>query len=470
MTRDDPPRLAGYRVLRRLGSGRRAEVHLGHAGDAADDTADRTVALKVFPAAGAETSGTDIAVLGTVTAVCIPRLLDVATLRDVGVCLVLERLEGPTLSGWLTAERRPHPGELVTVVGAVIGTVAAARAAGWTLGELVASSIRFDRVGRPVFTSFSGAQQLSRPDAADASARTAGDELRLELHQLGDFIADVLALARHADPGFLAWLRQQEATRPLTDRLPELEARVFDWAPARPVILGAVSAEAPSGVPLRLAPRNQDGTTIAHGETDDGDAASKPILRLLRGHVGSLHPARLRAGVGAFVGRHRRPTILAGVLVIGAAGAMLTLVPPAAAGDAPQPSADRAVSSSAAPTPPTTTDAAVPKSDPAIAADDPVAAASALLTARALCLRLEDADCLAAVDQAGSPIDEADRHALAVGDVPPSLPPADGIILTGRTGDAAMVSLPEATGETTPASLLLMKGEAGWRLREVFEG
>jgi hypothetical protein len=56
-------------------------------------------------------------------------------------------------------------------------------------------------------------------------------------------------------------------------------------------------------------------------------------------------------------------------------------------------------------------------------------------------------------------------------------PPAirsDGLQLIERLGDSALVSLgvasslenADADPETQPASLLLMKGEAGWRIRD----
>ncbi|MEL4318257.1 hypothetical protein WJX64_04520 [Leifsonia sp. YIM 134122] len=473
MTRDDSTRLAGYRVLRRLGSGRRAEVHLGHAGDAAAGApGERTVALKLFSAASAASSAADIAILGSVPAACVPRLHDVATLRDGSICLVLDRLDGPTLSTWLAAERRPQPGELVTVLGAVIGTVAAVRAAGWSLGELVPSSVRFDRSGRPVITSFSSARELD-------DGGSGVDVLRLELRHLGDFIADVLVLARHSDPGFLAWLRTQEGAHPLTDRLPELEARVFDWAPARAVVLAAPDGPAGgSAVPARLAPFAASGAPPAPPDSDDDDDGSTgpAILRAVRWARALLTPTRMRSVVRTFVGRHRRPVILAGTVLVVGAGAVLSLVPPAAQGTPPPPPSDSAPtgpaesSVSASPSVPATAAPRETTTDLVDMGDDPLAAAAVLLSARQDCLELGEAPCLAAVDQASSPLDQADRHALATGGAPLPLLPSDAITLIGRTGDAAIVAVPGPTADTPAASLLLMKGEAGWRLREVFEG
>ncbi|KQQ95197.1 hypothetical protein ASF62_01230 [Leifsonia sp. Leaf325] len=473
MTRDDSTRLAGYRVLRRLGSGRRAEVHLGHAGDAAGGGAgERTVALKLFSADNAAASAADIAILGSVTAACVPRLHDVATLRDGSICLVLDRLDGPTLSTWLAADRRPQPGELVTVLGAVIGTVAAVRAAGWSMGELVPSAVRFDRTGRPVITSFSSARLR-------AEGGGGADVLRLELRHLGDFIADVLVLARHSDPGFLAWLRSQEGTRPLTDRLPELEARVFDWAPARPVVLASSDGQTGGGsvVPARLVPIAASGDRPAQTDPDDDDdeTTGPQILRAVRSARAMLRPTRMGLAVRAFLGRHRRPAILAGTVLVVGAGTVLSLLPPAAQGTSQAPASDTAptpVARSSASAAPSAHATAAPAetTQPAVSGDDPLAAAAVLLAARLTCLELGESSCLAAVDQASSPLDTADRHALASGGEPLPLLPSDALSLIGRTGDAAIVAVPGPTAETPAASLLLMKGEAGWRLREVFEG
>ncbi|WP_157487916.1 MULTISPECIES: hypothetical protein [unclassified Leifsonia] len=473
MTRDDSTRLAGYRVLRRLGAGRRAEVHLGHVGEAAGSgTAGSTVALKLFPAVNAGSSAVDIAILGSVQAACVPRLHDVATLRDGSICLVLDKLDGPTLSAWLTAERRPQAGELVTVLGAVIATAAAARTAGWALGELVPSSIRFNGGGRPVITSFSAASPA-------AEGVRVADALRAEFSHLGDFIADVLVLARHDDPGFLGWLRMHEKDHPMTDRLPELEARVFDWAPARPVVLSTVDgASLGAVVPARLAPSSGRRPALPDDEEDEVGPTRFGITRTIQRARLLLAPRRVAGSTQGFLRRHRRPAVLAGALIVVGAGTALSLVPPAAQGTPPPPS------SAAAPPAPHSPEASPQQGagasttappdpgsqQPAVTADDPVAAARALLMLREICLEQRDAGCLGSVDQASSPLAEADRHALSEGGQPSTLQPSDAITLVGRTGDAAIVLVAGPTAETPPASLLLMKGEAGWRLREVFEG
>jgi hypothetical protein len=104
--------------------------------------------------------------------------------------------------------------------------------------------------------------------------------------------------------------------------------------------------------------------------------------------------------------------------------------------------------------------------------DDPVTAAAALLEIRATCLASADADCLAAIEQPGSPIEARDRAALEQGAEVGSAEfdlDLDAISLVADLGDAVVVSVPARAGEREPASLLMMRSEAGWRLREWFD-
>jgi hypothetical protein len=127
----------------------------------------------------------------------------------------------------------------------------------------------------------------------------------------------------------------------------------------------------------------------------------------------------------------------------------------------------------------------------AIAGDDPVRAASALLVGRTGCLAAASVACLAAFEQSGSALMEADSYAIEHGTTTgsPSLLPHGGGTLLERTGNLAIVTLHETTaggkgdgakgdgakgdgakgGDSEPASLLLVKGEVGWRLRQVFD-
>lgn len=106
----------------------------------------------------------------------------------------------------------------------------------------------------------------------------------------------------------------------------------------------------------------------------------------------------------------------------------------------------------------------------AIVADDPAAALLALSARRDRCLVAKSMDCLSGVHQWQSAAGAADAALLSA--VPegeaPEFVSFDTASLTTvqRTGDSAIVAA--AAANDKPAPFLLMKGEAGWRLRDVF--
>ena len=126
--------------------------------------------------------------------------------------------------------------------------------------------------------------------------------------------------------------------------------------------------------------------------------------------------------------------------------------------------------------------------DGVIVGDDPVEALVALLETRERCIRDLSILCLDGVDQAGS---AAMAHDVALvrslqSDTTEQLVDApldpSAAELVERLGDSALVRLgaldsgaedsgdqPSDAGETQPASLLLMKGEAGWRIRSYLQ-
>ncbi len=143
---------------------------------------------------------------------------------------------------------------------------------------------------------------------------------------------------------------------------------------------------------------------------------------------------------------------------------------------------------------PDTTGPDTPGTDSAAAAsaltgDDPIAAVSVLLALRAECFSTESVLCLDAVDHEGSAILEADQWAIrraqqGEGDgVPIAIA---GATLVERVGaaailEASMVPPPDAPDAAegdpdasavpaTPVTILLIRAEEGWRLRDLIPG
>jgi hypothetical protein len=199
--------------------------------------------------------------------------------------------------------------------------------------------------------------------------------------------------------------------------------------------------------------------------------------------------AKAQRRIGTVV-RGRGRSLTFGALIGGAALVMmLTLVPPATADDERRPStessaatprqediADASATDGGAPLDAAAADATEtpePPDEAAITtADDPVAAAIVLLERRAGCFEALDLDCIGTVVQPGSAIEAADLNAIATardGAEPPStrFDPAT-IELAAEMGAAVLVRA-ETTPGREPASLLMVRGEAGWRLRELFD-
>jgi hypothetical protein len=234
-----------------------------------------------------------------------------------------------------------------------------------------------------------------------------------------------------------------------------------------------------SGGPLRRLLALAHGSdelvdrVAAAADVDRVDDVRTRILAVLRGRGRSL-------GVGALVG--------GAALVL-----MLTLVPPATADGvpgAPMPSEPVSAeasgageaASNASGTPASNAEGAsdaapadadqggVAESTGSTPDEDAASAARRLLDRRAECFETLDLGCLDAVAQPGSPIESADRRALSEARDGAAAPvtrfdPAT-IEVTAEMGAAVLVRA--AAPGREPASLLMVRGEAGWRLREVF--
>ena len=102
----------------------------------------------------------------------------------------------------------------------------------------------------------------------------------------------------------------------------------------------------------------------------------------------------------------------------------------------------------------------------AVTGDDPLAALDALLNRRLDCFRDLSLLCLDDVDEQGSAALDADRatlDALVDDGAQPSEVDAHAATVVERLGDSVLIGL---APDSEPASILLLKGEAGWRIRD----
>lgn len=517
-TRTDTPTgtVAGHRLIRRIGSDRRAEVFLAQG--AGEGTSRIPVAVKVFR------QGTDPAGIGReVRAMlasapgAVASLDDVATTPDGRVCLVLANLPGLALDRLLAVRGRITAAEVVTVAATITASLQALHDVGLSHPLVWPSCVRFDGRGRPVLLGLGSLADLPGGAAGVATRRDDALGLTRFLHTLLEYLdpEDVAAPSARA---LLTEFESVVVARPFPAALVGLEAALFAWAPAGPVrgaVPGAGAGVAPGGgpsdgpvsvpvvLPRQVSAAVEPATAPAASASRPGLAglvrwvASTPlgsaarILRVPAGRLGSLRLPERASRAGRLPGR--RPLVLAAALVVvlsvGGVSALSLLPGESAGGVVARPTAaDPAATDPAAPDPAGTDPAGtVPAAtDPAaIVGEDPAAAVVELLRLRDACLAQASVLCLDYVDQHGSVAMATDGYRIRQlqGEMPATMSPGPVPPGTGRaaqltarvqerTGNSALVVLEDAAGgglNAQPASALVIKGEAGWRLRELFD-
>jgi len=450
-TRDSSTRAGdvagGYPLLRKLGEGERAEVFLA--------SADEGVAVKVYrPSTPFASIDAELDCLSRAEHAHVVHVRDVST-----TCLVLERLELGSLAHLLAARRSIALGEALTILAPLGAALDALHTSGVVHSAVRASSVLFRASGAPVLACF-GRASLAEPGRTLAAL--AGDPL---------VIADRDAFARMAQSvlervpfdrrvrAIGNWLDEQSRAGFPDPVGEELADRLFDLIDPQPVRFVADASDLSDAssptIPARaVAPAEvvaPHEPALARGlglPSWVGEALESSPLTLLRSHL---------AGV-------RRPVWMALAVVAVALGAAVLLVPDDEPVGAPQPVA----SASVAPDAPGASSASVSPPSP-VSVDDPLEAVPLLLAAREGCVRELSIQCLDAVDQAGSAAMSTDAE-LIQSIVDGTEPPIDALFATpdvtlvDRLGDSALVSLGDVP-KTQPASLLLVKGEAGWRIR-----
>ncbi|MBT2500841.1 protein kinase [Agromyces sp. ISL-38] len=497
-------RLAGYRLIRRIASGERADVYLATA-DRSDEPAPgepaALIAIRVYPAHASSTAiAVEVEAMSADASGALPALYDVATLDDGRCCLAVERMPGTSLARILT-DRSLSPGEAVTVLAPIVVAVAELARGGFVHTRLSASDVLIDDAGRPRLVGLGALERL--PGHGGAAERTA--LLRAGHVALAELVEDVAAGTRPSGALSAAvdLLRGRLDARPFLTCEPELERVLFGVASPEP-ISGVATRPRPVGLPARI------GTPLAPAPEEPAQATEEAVMPRRRGSGGlrtlfSLaqlpeltapqlaqaadvdRAASMLSRLRRLLAGRQRTLVFGSLMSAGALVLMLTLVPPATADgarsadptpDAPPtesnpPAAGGAgVSSTEVPRPATATPSAPPE-DSAVLADDVIAATAELLELRSSCFATLDLSCLDEVVQSGSAIESNDRAALAAareGNGAPSVDyDLDRITLTAEMGSAVLVSVPFTSAEREPASILVMRSEAGWRLREIFD-
>ncbi|GAA2023115.1 hypothetical protein GCM10009819_02210 [Agromyces tropicus] len=504
---DPPPRrdapapsgavLAGYRLVRRLATGDRADLHLAVVDEPRTGGAEAPAAppsLVVVRVYGTDADATAIAVeidamerdaTGTT-----PTLVDVARLPDGRVCVVVERVGTHSLGGILDAGPI-SAGQAVTALAPVVVAVRELSRAGFAHTRLSPADVLVDATGRPRLVGL-GALERVGAETPMAERRDRSRRAHAALLDLVTVVASATGAASRFAP-VVELVREPLERRPFAPDHVAIERALFAVADPTPLLPAPLVPHVDS-VPSRVGGRPDRERVVpsvpAASAVPSGRDLGRTLAELAQvpgelvdrlGETADSGPtAAVRRRAAAWAGR-RRPVLAVGTLVGAAVLVMLlTAVPPSGRAE-PDGSAAPAPSSSAPPAtgpwsggdePATESAPTGASTDPERAAADPeapAAVAAMLLEIRAGCLAARDVACIGAYAQDGSPLAVRDRAAMD-SDAAPEEPIVglDGITVAGELGDAVVLAVPTAAGRE-PASLLMMRSEAGWRLREWFD-
>ena len=488
--------IGGFRIVRRLGAGTRAEIFLGSAGLPGEP--QRTAALKVFRASTTLSSiDTEIEALARASSRHLLRLDDLAMDAAGRPTLVLQRLGPVSLAQLLINRREVAPGEAVTILAPIIGAVGELHRVGVAHLRLRLGSVLFDSEWAPVLAGFGTATLVGPmpPEQRGSSLSSADLDLNADVrHDLDDLRALVRAVLELVDADervdeLLRWI----GSGPVTDETfsGELTDRLFSLAQALPVgserpiapvmsRVGGITERDPGGA-LKAIGRSD---TARHGVDIPASTAFRRSAILVATWLREfLAPVRKSVWIAAAVVGALLVTSLAVVPAGGSTSRSSDSAQPTASASR-DPSRASALASSSQALPgterntPTRTIAplndgvASADDNAAIAGDDPLRAARVLLAKRDVCLAAASPGptCLAEVDQGGSAAEEADRHRIEAsnGVGASAVPLADfDIRLVQLLGGTAILSVSPPGEDVAALSLLLVRGEEGWRLRDL---
>ncbi len=489
--------------MRRLGVGSRSDVWLGSDGS-------ETAAIKVFrEGSGSKSVDTEIEALGRASHRHLMRLEDLAMAPNDMPCLILQRLSRWNL-GRVLAVARPSDGEAVTILAPLCLAVAELHRVGVAHGRIQAASVLFDDSGAPVLASFGNAELFGPMPDYPTNSSVSPAQLQREVSVANDLdaLTNLCLATLRPDCDTARWLTKSRGRESHTFAL-QLADQIFRHAPAVPVqFAGPTSGETAALIPLRTAEtagQSQeketngnvlreaatDAKTLVSGSTSAARAARfSAITHVPEGLVDSVlewcSVVAERGAVSGIIRRTkdavrpvRKPVWIVAGLVAVCVVAAVAMMPLGGGGSSGGGANQAGPAPVASPTPQLFSPAALP----AITGDDPLAAAAALLDARKGCVESLSVLCLDSVDQHGSTAMESDVAQLRlmqeggasdgaqfVGFPMPYDPKAQPhITLVERLGDSALLSIRFGEIDAVDASfsLLLIKREEGWRIRDL---
>lgn len=443
----------GIRVVRVLARDAHVERLLVHVDD--DDGPAAAEVIRAVDTGGAERVGRLIAALDRLDTAELGGLRDVIEDAHAPAAVVAHR-RGTRLSELLLVRDRWRAGEAVSLLTPVTQAVARMHDAGVAHGALGASRILVTADGAELL-GLDGAQ-LFAPGSPEV-VREGVDAVARDRQALRDLAVDVLERIDGSRATAAEQLLSRVRSAPAAQVVHELLEGLAQLAAAIPVRVDAAG---------EVDETSAERVVVGPWEPEPRDAPPRPLARLLAELGGSSMyraideaVARVRALLDR-VPANRRRLLIGGGSAVAMAGMLLAIIPPT---DRSPPVASGSSSAPSpglpSPTAPVTTDVEA----------DPAVAVATLLARREACFRDLSLLCLEGVDQADSAALDEDRRALlAMRDGAEGHPASVEVVdvrVVERLGDSALV---EVGPETAPASLLLMRSEAGWRIRDWVAG
>lgn len=451
--------IGGFRLVRRLGAGTRAEVHLGRTLAVGEEV--RTVAVKVFrPTTATASIDDEIEALARCSSRFLLRLEDLTTARDGRAALILGRVGAMSLAELCLRREWIGHGEAVTTLAPLADAVEELHRVGVTHGNLRLSTVCFDDSGAPVIIGFGRARVIGAVPQDDASPSVTPAALEASPGVRNDLDA-LRALARtvvESTPStsdrstLLEWLAD-DAIDPLTF-CADLRDRLFEFAV--PTAVRTADSVSPSALPPRTVsgsvdsqpdpPRSSRLFDLLHlpawvEELVTGARVSAGAVRQRDRDPSASHAhpppsstsfSTLVERLRALIAQVRRPVWVAAGIVVGLLVIALTVVgiDDDGTADASYDGASAGPTLSARPLPSdqagaTSPEEAATQSDDmqrepdltsAIEGADPVAAVTALALERNRCFEARSILCLDGVDQVSSAAMDADMHAIGSDD------------------------------------------------------
>lgn len=437
----------GVRVVRVLARDHYTERLLVHVDD--EDGSTPAELVRACDAAGSVGVRRAISALDRLQTAGIVGPIDV--LDDGGTpALLLPHQRGATLSDLLASRLQWQAGEAVAVLAPLVEVLDGMHDAGVAHGGLTAGRVtmlldgvwiagfdsaelfpaRAPEVVRESVLGVTRDREALRSLAVDILSRVGGSRATAA-HELGMRLqtASGARIAEQLGVG----LAELAAAIPVVMHDPDPRDEGMPHAPAGAV---ATREELPSNVRARILAR------------------AAQLVASLREVLAGMPSGRRRIVVG-------------GGAAVAVAGLLLAVIPPGDRDEVPSTQEESGSHADpASPPAPEGTPEGDPMGEPG-RLDDPAEAAIALVEQREECFRQLSVLCLDGVDQIGSEALSVDRSAMlrlqdGGEDVSPKVDPVAARVVE-RLGDSALV---EIGPETAPASLLMMRSEAGWRIRD----